>query len=100
MAVLAPMPKASVRIAIRVNPGLRRSARRPYRRSFHSEIMATLSDYRRLEGPKVTECDRGVGRDPARKHSGSGYHNQRERWERSEERRVGKECRWRWTRRE
>ena len=38
-------PEASVTTAITVNPGLRTSIRRPYRRSFHSEAIATSRQY-------------------------------------------------------
>src|SRR2546430_12557697 len=45
MAVLAPMPSASARTTTSANPGLRRSARRAYFRSWaNSDMAGVLSD--------------------------------------------------------
>src|SRR6266849_6592388 len=50
MAVLAPIPRASVRTATRVKPGLRRRNRKAWRRSRQSEVIASPWQYQTMGG--------------------------------------------------
>ncbi len=50
MAALAPMPIASVRIATKAKPGLRRSVRQPYRKSCQRVSMVFAPVYFRCDG--------------------------------------------------
>src|SRR5260370_32090248 len=50
IAVLAPIPRASVRTATRVKPRLRRRNRKAWRRSRQSEVIASSWQYKTAGG--------------------------------------------------
>src|SRR5260370_42360003 len=52
MAVLAPIPRARVRTATRVKPGLRRRNRKAWRRARQSEVIASPWQYKTTGGPE------------------------------------------------
>ena len=61
MAVLAPIPTASDSTAAVVKTGLRRNARTPYRRSFHTTPFCLIGNFTATLGAAVATPPRSAG---------------------------------------